>query len=877
MEPLRFVNEQGDFLLENGSIYPEIYFPLVNEGHMLSSVTPLLAGDCKMDQNSFLLAPASAETLQESLATRNFWVQRPGKLPWSVTGQSAPQRAKRFAGAEPATVRCGMLWQEVSRQSEDGALQASVLSFVPAGLNKVEILQVTLKNLSAEPMALTPTAAIPLYCRSADNIRDHRHVTSLLHRAAVVPFGLDVQPTLTFDERGHQPGELTYRVWAADENGLPPEGCMPMVRDFVGCGGYDWPEALVKPEGKRYLTAGETAQGGEMVAALRFPQTVLQPEQARRYQVVLAIQDDPTPYLTPAAVETALEETKAYWRGVSGMAIRTQDPELDGYFRWIGIQPTLRRICGCSFLPHHDYGRGGRGWRDLWQDSLALILNDPKAVREDLLCYFAGVRLDGTNATIIGTKPGEFKADRNNIPRVWMDHGFWPLLTVQRYLDETGDYGFLMEQQPYFSDTMAFRGDGAPRSEASPQRQGTVLEHLLMQVVTAFFDVGEHGHIRLRGADWNDGLDMAKERGESVAFTAAYAYTLELLSQLVKKTEKTALSLPAPLSVLLDAPIGEPSAMQQTLKAYCAAIHESGETVTVAVSVLSGRLAEMADWIKNYIRSSEWVGDGADQHWFNSYYDDSSKQVEGLFGDQVRMMLTGQVFCILSGTADREQAAQIIRAADWYLNCPERGGYCLNTDFQETKLDMGRMFGFAYGSKENGAVFCHMAVMYAYALYSQGFPEAGWRVLEQLLSQAANFPKSRMFPGIPEYFDDRGQGMYPYLTGAASWMLLTMQTQVFGVRGEGGALVLEPKLLARQFDRSGTAEILCRSLGRTLRVRYENPEGLEPWEYQLGQVNIGQQVIQCESGKLTLSPDQLPNGETVTVTATLIPREWEEE
>ena len=55
--------------------------------------------------------------------------------------------------------------------------------------------------------------------------------------------------------------------------------------------------------------------------------------------------------------------------------------------------------------------------------------------------------------------------------------------------------------------------------------EGTVLEHLLIQHLTSFYDVGEHNHIRLRGADWNDGLDMAEERGESVAFTALTAVT----------------------------------------------------------------------------------------------------------------------------------------------------------------------------------------------------------------------------------------------------------------------------------------------------------------------------------------------------------------
>ena len=61
---------------------------------------------------------------------------------------------------------------------------------------------------------------------------------------------------------------------------------------------------------------------------------------------------------------------------------------------------------------------------------------------ELLFGNFAGVRFDGSNATIIGSAPGEFKADRNNIPRVWMDHGAWPLLTTKLYIDQTGDLLF---------------------------------------------------------------------------------------------------------------------------------------------------------------------------------------------------------------------------------------------------------------------------------------------------------------------------------------------------------------------------------------------------------------------------------------------------
>ena len=126
--------------------------------------------------------------------------------------------------------------------------------------------------------------------------------------------------------------------------------------------------------------------------------------------------------------------------------------------RWVCFQPFLRRLFGCSFLPHHDYGRGGRGWRDLWQDCLSLLLMDPGGVGRMIEQNFGGVRVDGTNATIIGAGDGNFIADRNGIARVWMDHALWPQMTTRLYMDQTGDVEILNRQAPYFKDAQALRG-----------------------------------------------------------------------------------------------------------------------------------------------------------------------------------------------------------------------------------------------------------------------------------------------------------------------------------------------------------------------------------------------------------------------------------
>ena len=172
---------------------------------------------------------------------------------------------------------------------------------------------------------------------------------------------------------------------------------------------------------------------------------------------------------------------------------------------------------------------------------------NPGGVRQMLLGNFSGVRIDGSNATIIGEHIGEFKADRNSIPRMWMDHGMWPYLTTRLYIDQTGDLEILNQQIGYFKDCHVQRcqgqdplwaeGEYRQKDTKGKEYTGTVLEHLILQHLTAFWEVGEHNHIRLRNADWNDALDMASHRGESVAFSNAYAGNLIGLAELIEEQQ----------------------------------------------------------------------------------------------------------------------------------------------------------------------------------------------------------------------------------------------------------------------------------------------------------------------------------------------------
>ena len=849
MSRIEYTDRHGSFRISNPQNISYLYFPVAGEGAcgIRSSLSPLLGGDAKRDQNTFLLEPVSAENLHNNRGTRNFWCKFANGTAWSATGVSAETEALKGTDfEETCELSAGFMWHTLVRQSKKYKLASRITTFVPVEFSEAEVSLVTISNTGEKESVFCPVSAVPLYARSADNIRDHRHVTSLLHRGITTEYGVEITPTLTFDERGHKKNEVTYFVYGADGAGEKPLGTIPATETFIGEGGtFTRPETVYTEGPVPYMSEGINTDGYEVTGALVFAECCLAPGEEVCFVIAAGIDDrNRRAVLTDlmrtrsfSDWEASLTYTVKYWQEQVNVGFSDGDAAFDGFMKWVAFQPILRRIYGCSFLPHHDYGKGGRGWRDLWQDCLALLLMNPSGVRDILLSNFDGVRMDGSNATIIGAKQGEFVADRNNITRVWMDHGFWPLHTMQFYIHQTGDLDILLEEAAYFKDRQVARGtqkdDKWDTSYGTRQKDadgnvitGTVLEHVLLQNLTACYDVGEHNRLLLRGADWNDALDMAPERGESVAFSYAYAGNLGVLCGLLKKLQEKGIQdviLAEEVVDLLrfeDAFYDSIEAKRACLAAYCDKVlhNVSGKKAVVSVETLAEGLQKMEKRMKEKLREEEWLA--GRPGFFNGYYDNHGRQVEKNTTEEARMMLTGQVFAIMSGTASKEQIAEVLQAADKHLYDEKRGGYSLNTDFGEVKDDLGRMFGFAYGHKENGAVFSHMAVMFGNALYQRGFAEGGYKALNALYRQASATDISKIYPGIPEYFNDRGRGMYHYLTGAASWYLMTVLVEMYGIKGCYGDLYFEPKLQMSQFDDAGTAIAELTFAGRKLKVRY---------------------------------------------------------
>lgn len=890
-----FTDNNGTFKIGKPEDTSYLYFPVASEAGLKASVTPNLGGDAMMDQETFLLEPTSVENLHNNKNTRNFWLYLEDGNVWSATGSSAEQESQKFTmDQDDSEVEAGFMWHKMTRLSNRYEVSAEITSFAPVNEN-VEIMSVKITNTGSKEKKLTPIAAIPIYGRSADNLRDHRNVTSMLHRIATTEDGVLVKPTMSFDEKGHRPNTKTYFVVGASADGAKPESFFPTVESFVGEGGsFFKPRSVYRQE--EGVKAGENIAGLEAVGGLRFKEVKLSPSESVVYNILIGVTEDEDlieklakKYSEGAAVEKELEATKEYWNKKVNVSFHTGDKNFDEFMAWVSFQPFLRRVYGCSFLPYHDYGRGGRGWRDLWQDCLSLLFMEPDDVRKMIVANFGGVRMDGTNATIIGEGLGNFIADRNGIARVWMDHAFWPFRTLLLYINQTGDYGILKEKVPYFKDSIVRRGnlvdkkfevvDNKQHTEDGSVYLGSIIEHLLVENLCAFYEVGEHNVLKLRGADWNDALDMASKNGESSAFSYAYAGNLLDLADLIDEVSKVegldVINIAEELKILLD-DISFDSIEDKTAKLteYCIACEAaiSGKDASIPVNVLTEKLRNMSQWMTNHLNSQEWLEGEAGEGWFNSYYDDSCQRVErySTNPDETRMMLTGQVFAIMGNVATDQQIGNIVKAADHYLYNEAIGGYRLNTDFKEVKYDLGRMFGFAYGEKENGAVFSHMSVMFANALYGRGFAKEGFKSLNALFATAMNFNVSHMYPGIPEYFDAKGRGKYPYLTGAASWYLLTMITEVFGVKGEVGNLVISPALLKSQFDEDGKAAIELNFAGKRFNIVFTNPSQLDFGQYTITAATLDGSALTTTAKKVVVPKDTIEKlGATVTIEVTL--------
>ena len=213
----------------------------------------------------------------------------------------------------------------------------------------------------------------------------------------------------------------------------------------------------------------------------------------------------------PAAARAALKATEAWWaERLGAVQIETNNPAFDRLVNhWLPYQALASRLWGRTG-PNQ---RGGAfGFRDQLQDVLPFLFFDPSLTRRQIVIH-AGVQFpegdvfkwwhvapDGRTALGQRTRASD--------PHLWLPY------VVTRYIEATGDWSVLGEEQPYL--------EGAPVPAHAvdlmlPPRlsreKGDVYDHCRRAIDYTMARMGQHGLPLIGTGDWNDGIDAAGPAG----------------------------------------------------------------------------------------------------------------------------------------------------------------------------------------------------------------------------------------------------------------------------------------------------------------------------------------------------------------------------
>jgi len=303
--------------------------------------------------------------------------------------------------------------------------------------------------------------------------------------------------------------------WAFMTSSAPIEAFDCLDEEFLGMyRSFRNPVAI--EEGALHNSQG---QGREIMASLQHS-FELEPGDEARFVVLVGIvyrQEDAFPlkrrYETWEEAQRGLSEVNSYWdHYLSRTTVETPDRDFD---LTINIWNKYQAWVTSRWSRMDSYYVGGGsiiGFRDSWQDMLAILPNDLDWVKQRTIYLLEHQFPDGSTLhnwdplTNIGVKTGH------------SDDPMWLVLGVIEYIKESGDIVFLDEAVRYYDSG----------SE-------TVRQHILRALDYTLAHMSERGIPLIMAADWNDGLDYVgrQGRGESTMVAAHLAWMLREVASLL--------------------------------------------------------------------------------------------------------------------------------------------------------------------------------------------------------------------------------------------------------------------------------------------------------------------------------------------------------
>jgi cyclic beta-1,2-glucan synthetase len=482
----------------------------------------------------------------------------------------------------------------------------------------------------------------------------------------------------------------------------------------------------------------------------------------------------------PAAIEPALERTKAFWDELlDGIQVRTPDAAMDLMLnRWFLYQTVASRLFARSGF----YQSGGAiGFRDQLQDVLSLTHVAPARVRSHLLECAAHQFEEGDVLHWWHPPSGRGVRTRCSDDLLWL-----PFATAA-YLEASGDESILEESVPFLH--------GAPLSpeeteryslfsSAQPPQRRSLFEHC-QRALERGVTRGPNDLPLMGAGDWNDGMNLVGAGGVGESVWLGW-FSIAAIRGFVTLCERR-------------------------------------NEVELA-SHWRRRAAE----VERAIEASGW--DGA---WYRRALDDEGRPWGSRDSEECRIDSIAQSWSVLSGAAPKERAREALEAAEMELVREDDSLVALLwPPFDATLREPGYIKSYPPGVRENGGQYTHAAAWLGLAFAQIGEPDRAMRILRlinpighALTREAAE--RYRVEPyvlaadvaSVPPHV---GRGGWTWYTGAAAWAWRLGIEGILGIRRVEGGVRFDPCIPTSW----GCAKARIRGPEGILVVSIEDPDAV---------------------------------------------------
>ena len=314
--------------------------------------------------------------------------------------------------------------------------------------------------------------------------------------------------------------------------------------------------------------------------------------------------------------------------------------------------------------------------------------------------------------------------------------------------------------------------------------EATVYQHCLQSLKHLTTHIGKHGMPLIGKADWNDAYDRLGHKGRGETIWLAQA-TVRALRKMVELADFR----------------GDKD--------------------------LSAKLTADAEKMKANILKHGWDG-----NWFIAAINDDGYRVGSAENAQGKLPLNSQTWAILSEVVDQEKGNELADLIDRDLDTGY-GPVLFSPVYTDYHPGIGRVTGFAPGTKENAAVFSHAS---AFKVVSDCFLKRGnaaYKTFSEIMPSNPHKSDPERYkvepyilaeyvvgPGHPTRF---GEGAFTWNTGTAPWMFMAATEWICGVRRTLKGLLIDP-CVPEEWDEF---KIVRPFRGASYNVSVKNPKHVQ--------------------------------------------------